>query len=346
MKRGSVCHSLIKTIVDVAEGRGASRSDMLLCIALSEASLRDVMHCVSTEKLIELFQLIIKQTGDEAIGLHVAEQVRPWSFSALGYAMMSCSNVSHAMRLQKTFGGAIADCAELALVKGDKHFSATFTVTDTDYELVRPINDMFMAIFWVYGKWITRVNAKLVGASFTHSSTSYINEYKRIFNVIPSFNETVCGITLDLDHLDAPLFQTDAEMNRIMMQKAELMQRSMREGVRIDVAVESRIRKYLPLQKATLTKVACSMNMSDRSLSRKLKIDGFSFKVILANVRSSMALEYLNDLSLSVINLYSLLGYRDYSAFSHAFRNWTGYSPTEYREKIEQDIPIQNRHSV
>lgn len=48
-----------------------------------------------------------------------------------------------------------------------------------------------------------------------------------------------------------------------------------------------------------------------------------------------MALGYLKNIEHSVTEIANLLGYRDYSAFSHAFRVWTGYSPTEYRDRLE-----------
>ena len=161
MNRGSISHSLIKTIIGVAENRGADRASLLACISVSEEVLQDALSRAPLEKVITLFQLIIEQTGDQAIGLHVAEEIRPGSLSALGYAMMSCRNSQQAIELQKSFGGLIADCAALNLVKDDKYGHATFTVKDDDFELVRPINDMFIAIFWVYGKWITRVDAEL-----------------------------------------------------------------------------------------------------------------------------------------------------------------------------------------
>ena len=336
MSRGSIAHSLIKTIIDVAEKQGADRPVLLACIGLNEETLQDNLLRVSIGKVKVLFEEIIRQTGDQAIGLHVAENVRPGSLGTLGYAMMSCASVHEAYVLLKSFGEVVADCAGFNFVKDEKVGTAIFTVSTNDLESVRPLNDMFMAIFWVFGQWITSVDIKLTTVSFTHSPTNYMGEYERIFGAQPAFSNEQCGLVIDRAYLDAPMDQPDAEINSIMLQKTEHTHRSLKSKEGLDKVVASQVRKFLPLQKATLTLIAASLNMSERSLSRKLKEEGFSYKTILASERRAMALDYLKDFNCSVINFYSQLGYRDYSAFSHAFRVWTGFSPTEYRDTLEK----------
>ena len=309
---------------------------LLVSVGLEEKALQDSTSRIAINKVIGLFQLIICQTGDEAIGLHVAENVRPGSLGALGYAMMSCSNVHEAYLLQKSFGTVIADCADFNFEKDEKIGTATFTVYAKDLESVRPLNDMFTAMFWVFGQWIAREDATLKALSFTHAATTYLEEYLRIFGVRPVFSSPQCSLIIDPAYYESPMLQPDAEMYSIMRKKTENMHRSLKSKVSLDVMVASQVRKFLPLQKASLTLIASSLNMSERSMSRKLKELGFSFKTILAGERKAMALAYLKDLNCSVINVYSLLGYRDYSAFSHAFRGWTGCYPTEYRESLEK----------
>ena len=337
MNKGSISHSLIKTILDVAEHQGANRAALLKIIGLEEETLVDTTSRVSLEKVIELFQRVIEETGDHAIGLHVGERVKPGSFNALGYALMSSQTVHEAYEIQKTFGGVIADCGVLSLRQEGTICHLEFTVLDEDMDLVRPLNDMFMAMFWEYCKWITRVDGELLGVTLSHTSLVGEGEYKRIFGVLPEFLSSKCSLIFDSKYLTAPLIQADADLNRLMKQKAESLQLNGKLASSLNALVSRQIQKLMPVQKATLTLVSSSLNMSERSLGRKLKQEGYSFKSILLNVRESMAFSYLKGVEHTVTEIAHLLGYRDYSAFSHAFRVWTGYSPTEYREKLEKD---------
>jgi len=337
LNKGSISHSLIKTILDVAEQKGACRSHMLKVIGLEEATLVDALSRVSLVNVIELFQLITDETGDQTFGLHVGESVKPGSLNALGYALMSSQNVHEAYQLQKTFGGVIADCGVLSLKQKGFICHLEFTVVNDDMELVRSLNDMFMAMFWEYCKWITRADGELIGVNLSHAPPENEQEYVRIFGVQPNFSEPKCSLVFDSKYLSAPLHQTDTELNSLMKQKAENLYLSGKTDASIHILVSKQIQKLMPVQKATLTVVASALNMSERSLGRKLKLEGYSYKSILLNVRESMALGYLKGIEFTVTEIARLLGYRDYSAFSHAFRVWTGYSPTEYREKLEKE---------
>lgn len=335
--RGYIAYSLIKTIIDVAEEGGANRASLLGLIGLEETALNDVTSRLSLERVIELFQLAIAQTGAPDLGLQVGQRIRPGSLNALGYALMSSDNLSEAFTLHKSFGGTIADCAELSLnIEGNKA-CVSFTVQHEKADLVRPINDMFMSTFWLYAQWITRVvDAELLGVSFTHPEPQHTQKYLDVFHVAPDFASGRCTLSFDTKYLGASLHQADQGMNSLMKSKAESVKLNIKASANLYASVAHQIRLLMPKQRATLTIVAKQLNMSERSLSRRLKEEGYSFKSVLLNVRESLALENLRDLSLSVTDIAKKLGYRDYSSFSHAFRGWTGYSPSEYREKMEK----------
>jgi AraC-like DNA-binding protein len=335
--------SLVKTILEVAQSKGVKSQELLNIIALKDTDLEDPLSRVSLDDVIILFQEIIRITKDEAIGLRVGQNIRPGSLNALGYALMSCSNVYEAFLLQKAFGGAIADCAELSLVKDGEVASLLFTVKHDDLNLVRPINDMFMSMFWNYCQWITRVDAELIGTSLTHAEPSYVDEYLKVFRVSPSFSSDQCSLIFDTKYLAAELYQADVAMNVLMKERAENLLLDVKSSASLYAAVANQIRKLMPQKKATLVLIAKGLNMSDRSLSRKLKMDGYTFKSILFTVRESLALEYLRDVNVPIIDIANQLGYRDYSAFSHAFRSWTGQSPSEFRECLEKESGEKKR---
>ena len=73
--------------------------------------------------------------------------------------------------------------------------------------------------------------------------------------------------------------------------------------------------------------------MSNRTLQRKLKEEGVSFSHILQESRIQLAKSYLRQPNRSVIEVCYLLGFSEPSAFSRAFKRWTGDSPASYRDQ-------------
>jgi AraC-like DNA-binding protein len=69
--------------------------------------------------------------------------------------------------------------------------------------------------------------------------------------------------------------------------------------------------------------------MSQRSLARHLSNEGLNFSQLLNELRLELAKRYLTDEQLSVSHVAWLLGYQEVAAFSHAFKRWTGKTPTK-----------------
>lgn len=333
---GYVSGSLLKTILEVAESNGVLRDTMLNLLSLSEKALREVELRVPVDDVIKLFDLVIAQSGNQSFGLEVGQNIKPGSLNALGYALMSAPNMLEALKIQKEFGGIISNSAELKIDLGKKFVTIAYTISHEMADRVRPLNDMFISMFWNYANWITRTTGKLAKLTFSHPEPSYVEVYEDLFGLKPDFGETECRILFEKKYLMDPLYQADESLNSLMTEKTKALHHKSRSEISVYAAVAHQVRRLMPIQKATLTSVAHSLNMSERSLSRKLKDEGYSFKSVLIGVRETLALEYLKDLNQSVTEIANKLGYRDYSAFSHAFRSWTGHSPTDYREEIEK----------
>lgn len=88
----------------------------------------------------------------------------------------------------------------------------------------------------------------------------------------------------------------------------------------------------LPGGASSLADVARRMNLSTRSLQRRLAEEGASFQTVLGDTRAELSSRYLRESNLSVPQISHLLGFRDTSSFFRAFQGWTGKTPGEYRD--------------
>ena len=77
--------------------------------------------------------------------------------------------------------------------------------------------------------------------------------------------------------------------------------------------------------------VARSLGMSERTLGRRLADEGLNFTEILHQLRRDLAVSYLGDRKLHVSKIAWLVGFHEVSAFTHAFKRWTGKTPKQLR---------------
>ena len=99
------------------------------------------------------------------------------------------------------------------------------------------------------------------------------------------------------------------------------------------VAVENAIAPLLPHGKARADEIARQLGMSPRTLARRLASEGLTFAGILSELRGDLAKRYLQEEDLPISEIAWLLGYQEVSAFTHAFKRWTGKTPREARSQ-------------
>ena len=87
----------------------------------------------------------------------------------------------------------------------------------------------------------------------------------------------------------------------------------------------------LPHGKARASEIAKRLGLSQRTSARRLASEGVTFSEVLECLRADLARQYLGDQGLSVSRIAWLLGYQEISAFTHAFKRWTGQTPREAR---------------
>jgi AraC-like DNA-binding protein len=129
-----------------------------------------------------------------------------------------------------------------------------------------------------------------------------------------------------------PVVGRDEYLNELLRRYAEeALARKPRERVTVRSKAEDVLSKLLPHGKATASEVARKLAMSSRSLSRKLGEEETSFAEVLDELRAALAKRYLHDEALPISEIAWLLGYREVSSLTHAFKRWTGMTPRRFR---------------
>ena len=84
--------------------------------------------------------------------------------------------------------------------------------------------------------------------------------------------------------------------------------------------------------KTDMQSVARALDLSVRSLRRRLDEEGRSYGEVLNEALAIVAKDLLRDPRRTVPEIAYAMGFSDASAFYRAFKRWTGTTPTEHRE--------------
>lgn len=100
---------------------------------------------------------------------------------------------------------------------------------------------------------------------------------------------------------------------------------------RIRADIENAISSLLPHGRVLVEDVARSLGMSERTLARRLSDEGLNFTEVIQHLRRDLAVRYLKERNLHVSKIEWLLGFHEVSSFTHAFKRWTGETPSQMR---------------
>lgn len=79
------------------------------------------------------------------------------------------------------------------------------------------------------------------------------------------------------------------------------------------------------------TTVAHLFSMHRRTLSRHLRTEGYAFRQVANEVRFEIACELLQNTDMELSQIAAVLHYSEPSAFTRAFRRWSGQAPSTWR---------------
>ena len=153
------------------------------------------------------------------------------------------------------------------------------------------------------------------------------------FGLLPEFACAENRISFSRHLLDLPLPRANPHSAQLCEQQCQalLAKRQVRSGL------AGQIRDRLlstPGRLADMEVIACELNISSRTLRRRLEEQGSSFRQLQEEVRQALAEELLAIASLSQEEIAERLGYSEVSNFLHAFKRWKGLTPGQYRQTL------------
>ena len=147
-----------------------------------------------------------------------------------------------------------------------------------------------------------------------------------------TFGARTDELTFANETKDMTVSSADPYLNELLVANCEqaLSHRRANRGA-FRVTIENAIVPLLPHGKVRASQIAAKLGLSQRTAARRLALEGATFSSVLESLRGDLARQYLSDPDLSISRIAWLLGYQEVSAFTHAFKRWSGKTPREAR---------------
>ena len=276
------------------------------------------------------------RTGCPHFGLLVGQEGGLHSFGLVGLLVKYSPDVGTALRsLARFFHLHSRGSAVNVAIDGDN--------TVFSYSLLQPqlegtdiTGDAAVALMLQIMCELCGTGWKPLEACFAHRRPADVRPFRELFNAPLRFDAEQYALVFATAWLGHPLPAIDPVLHRLLQDKIDALEATFGED--FPAQVRSVLRSVLLTDDASADSVAALFSMHSRTLHRHLQAFGTRFRELVEEERFAIARQMLEDSSMAVCQITDLLAYADASAFTRAFRRWSGTTPTQWR--LERGVPM------
>ena len=302
--------------------------------------IKDSHARIREETVIDLWQRAIELTGDNCLAIKTAKHWHPSQLGAMGYAWLASSTLRTALNRIARYIRVINDNRKVVLEEAEEGFIYRLQLQDgIDIAMPAIYFNLHLAVLIELCRTNYGEQLDPLAVTLTHSEPNCVEAYSAHFRCPVTFDADENSLTLPIEAIDRPLLGNNP-MLATLSDQVMIEQLASLDRAKLTEQVKAVIIEQLPSGKIHINKVAGVLAISPRTLQRRLKSEGTSFALLLEEARRELAIEYVRKKSpFTLCEIAFLLGFSEESAFSRAFKRWTGLSPSRY--VVEQSFPVQ-----
>ncbi|MCG6863188.1 MAG: AraC family transcriptional regulator [Chromatiaceae bacterium] len=300
-------------------------------VGLDPALMHEPRGRYKVERTLAAWQKAADLIEDPCFALKVAELWHPPDLHALGYAFLASSTLRSALDRVVRYMAIVNDRVRFRVEEKSEHVICTFDYLDPGLEMPASVEDARWALFLSLCRQSYGESLNPAGVRFQHSRPLCPGDYYELFRCPILFGCETSAVSFARCDVYRPLPAANRELARA---NDRILANFLKELTEDDLVtkVKKAIAEELPSGSPKDDLIAKSMFMSARNLHRKLSAVGANYSALLDAVRRELAEQYIGDPTLSLGEISFLLGFSEQSAFSRAFRRWTGKAPSTFRD--------------
>lgn len=319
-------------VLEAMRLEGLDVAQLCADVGLDRSLLREPESRFAQDMMTRLWHLAVKRSGNPALGLNLAQVVRPAYFNLVGYAMMSSPSLLEAFKRIVRFQRIMGESADLDLRLEPQKVVLVLAFHGDELPVPSQVHDAAMAYLMGFCRWMTGRELVPQQARFAAPAPVDPAPYAALFGCPLAFASSEYALVFDRAEVNK---QLSTGNDRLAQMHDHMASEYLAQFAQNRVTHQARqtLCRLLPQGEPKRDVVAEAMRVSTRTLQRRLQEEGTSFQQLLDDTRRELALQYLAEPELTLLEIAYLLGFADPSNFFRAFRRWYAVPPGQYREQ-------------
>ncbi|MEP5568465.1 MAG: AraC family transcriptional regulator [Halioglobus sp.] len=329
MEISTVPMHYVNALMPSARRHGLDGRQMLERLGIDPDLLNVEQARVPSSQYRLLTQYLADELQDENCGM-LAQRSKIGTFAMMCHACISCPTLGEFLQRSAEFTALVNDCLTLELHRDGE--AAGYSIraepgtTDEDEVIIM----ILLAITHRLANWAIGQTIALDSVGITRQRPGYAHEYNFLFMAPIQFESKHNALRFASRYLDAPIVQSEQELNRFLSGPAMYLMTSPDD----DKSLVSKIRTMIKGDVAGLfpefSVIASQLNLTTATLRRKLRAEGSSYQQLKDDIRRDTAIHQLGRGQLTMDQVAQSVGFSEPTSFFRAFKRWTGVTPRAY----------------
>ncbi len=328
-KDASVRVGVLTAAPGLLKSLGVEPAEILWEAGLAPSLLDTSDNLISFRARGRLLSLCAARTRCGHFGLLLGQQGRLSHFGLVGFLVQHSPDVGTALRNLDRYLHLHLRGATLTFTDIDGVATLDFEIDERDVEGREQVEDAAIAFACNILRSLCGADWKPNEALFAHRTPEDVRPFSRFFRAPLRFDAGKNALLFSADWLTRPMPAADAELRRLLQKQIDALE--MKDGANLPERVRSVLRTAILTDHGAIEDVAPMFSMHSRSLHRRLREFGVTFKALADETRFEIAQQMLEDSATPISQIAMALDYADASAFTRAFRRWTETSPAAWR---------------
>ncbi|MHC8285615.1 AraC-like transcriptional regulator QhpR [Pseudomonas sp. XS1P51] len=286
---------------------------------------------VSAASLVKLMELAGRSLGDN-IGLRLGSQVQSSDMGVLGQALRSMDRLGDTFKGLSRYMVTRSQAERIEFVESDRQVVVSYQIADPSITQKRQDAEFSIAAMLSCMREMTGCAITPVRVDFEHAAPGDLSCHREMFHCPIRFGQDCNRLYFNRSILDLPICTSNRRLLQALQPYLEEQRKIRSQSASLLIDVSRAIATELGRGRIGVVQVAEAMNLSVRTLQRRLRDLDLEFGTVVEDVRRALAIEYVGNSSFRLTDVALMLGYTEASSFSRAFRRWTNLTPREYRK--------------
>ncbi|NCV45509.1 MAG: AraC family transcriptional regulator [Proteobacteria bacterium] len=317
---------LVDKLLDISRESGFTTEDI---IKNAKIDLNKPIQEIDLPRIIDY---AYNYTKDEALMIKLGQRVDVTYFGSFGFALMSCSSLSEAIKLINRYQLLLGTGINFNVLSDSHNSQYTLRVSLSVLSNLQKklLTELIISQSIYLLKTILNNDKLKFTISFQHEGIDKKELYESILKCNVKFNQLHNEISVPIDLSKEKLVAANSAVHIIYEEQCERLLRDLNKVENFSAATR-RILLQAGDDLPDIKKVAFKLHMSESTLRRRLKEESSSYRIICDEVRDVLAKKYLTTTNLTISDIAMLLNYSEAASFRRAFVRWNKVTPNDYR---------------